>query len=284
VSWARLDDSYSEHPKVLRAWQRDARAVGLHAQAIAYAARYGTDGRIPYEWLEQKIPSAAHRRRALQVLVDTGLFDVDERGNVFIHDFLDYNGSSEERSAQISRARSEAGRRGAAARWQRDPEPSEPMANANSKPMANANGKTERQNAPDPTRPLNSNSHVEPGLDETEDSRRAGVVDRVFAAWRQATGKTARTRLDPKRRRTIANAAKTYPEQDLIDAVRGWRHSPHHRGENPQRMVYNDITLLLRDAEHIERFRDLERAHRRSDGEPRRTRGLAWLEEGGATA
>jgi hypothetical protein len=81
----------------------------------------------------------------------------------------------------------------------------------------------------------------------------------VFDAWCTATNRTDRTRLDDKRRRVIAQALKSYPVDDLVDAVRGWRHSTFHTGTNENRRVYNDLSLLLRDSEHIERFRDLER-------------------------
>ena len=83
-------------------------------------------------------------------------------------------------------------------------------------------------------------------------------VRAVFDAWVQSTGKT-RAVLDSKRRARIVGALKNFTVDELVDAVRGWRHSPHHRGENERRTVYNDLDLLLRDAARIEKFRDLER-------------------------
>jgi hypothetical protein len=80
----------------------------------------------------------------------------------------------------------------------------------------------------------------------------------VFDAWREATGRH-RAVLDQKRRKLIITALRTYPPGDLVDAVRGWRHFPHNRGDNERRTIYNDLGLLLRDSEHIERFRDAER-------------------------
>jgi len=80
----------------------------------------------------------------------------------------------------------------------------------------------------------------------------------VFDAWRLATGKQ-RSKLDAKRRRRIQAALAGYPIEDVIAAVRGWRHSPFHCGSNEHHRTYNDLSLLLRDAEHIEQFRDLER-------------------------
>lgn len=80
----------------------------------------------------------------------------------------------------------------------------------------------------------------------------------VFDAWIHATGRTPRTILDQKRRRLIARALETYTLEEVTAAVQGWRHSPHHCGANTQGTTYNDLELLLRDAQHIERFRDLE--------------------------
>lgn len=82
-------------------------------------------------------------------------------------------------------------------------------------------------------------------------------VDLVFTAWTEAAGRTGRTRLDAKRRKLIVKALAAYPFEEILAAVRGWKNSPYHRGENESKKVYNELGLLLRDAEHIERFRDL---------------------------
>ena len=87
-------------------------------------------------------------------------------------------------------------------------------------------------------------------------------VEVVFQAWLASTQKTARTVLDSKRRSLIERALKSHPLEDVLDAVRGWEHSPHHRGENAERKVWNDLGLLLRDAGKIEQFRDLARGPR----------------------
>jgi len=89
-------------------------------------------------------------------------------------------------------------------------------------------------------------------------------VSVVFNAWREAAGKNGRTQLSPKRGKRIRDALKAYPLEDVVDAVRGWRHSPHHCGQNDNGTVYNDVELLLRDCEHIEKFRDLERGSGRA--------------------
>lgn len=105
-------------------------------------------------------------------------------------------------------------------------------------------------------------------------------VQAVFDKWIEATGKTNRTVLDQKRRRLIQSALERYPVDDVLDAVCGWRNSPHHRGENEQGTVYNDLELLLRDPAHIEKFRDLwrnpPRTAMRSVGDKSAAIGLAW--------
>jgi len=87
-------------------------------------------------------------------------------------------------------------------------------------------------------------------------------VAAVFGAWTSSTKRTTRTVLDAKRERLIRSALKTHSLEDVLDAVRGWEHSPWHRGENPERRAYHDLGLLLRDAEHVERFRDFARGPR----------------------
>lgn len=77
------------------------------------------------------------------------------------------------------------------------------------------------------------------------------AMHRVFEHWRQVH-QHPKAKLDPKRRRVICAALKSYTEADLCEAISGYRNSPHHMGENDRRAVYDDIELLLRDAKHIE--------------------------------
>ena len=93
-----------------------------------------------------------------------------------------------------------------------------------------------------------------------------GDVERVFSTWVMATGRTERTMLTAKRRRVVERALKSHGADDCLDAVQGWQHSPHHCGENEHGTVFNDIELLLRDAAHIEKFRDLQRQRGVSNG------------------
>jgi hypothetical protein len=129
-----------------------------------------------------------------------------------------------------------------------------------SSPRARACAGADQDLDRNPPNPPTGEDDVAGGLDQAQDRIKTAAIERIFDAWVAAAGKDAnRTVLDDKRRRLIRRALERYPTDDVIAAVRGWRHSPHHRGENTTNTVYNDLGLLLRDGDHIERFRDLER-------------------------
>jgi hypothetical protein len=157
MPWARLDDRFSEHPKIVGLTDR---AFRLHVSAIVYAARNRTDGRIA-----ASLPRAwGFMPRHVQELVSSHLWDPID-GGWAIHDYLDYNPSraeAEEREQRLSGARRQAGRRGAEARWQTDGKrDGNAMANAmatrwqndgkrDGKPMANAMATRWQNDGPDP--------------------------------------------------------------------------------------------------------------------------------------
>lgn len=103
----------------------------------------------------------------------------------------------------------------------------------------------------------------------------ADPVQVVFDTWAAATART-RSRLDDKRRRLIQKALASYPVEDVLDAVVGWSADGFYCGDNDRGKTYNDLGLLLRDAEHIERFRDLARSGATRVG--RKPKGWSTLE------
>lgn len=97
-------------------------------------------------------------------------------------------------------------------------------------------------------------------------------VDSAFTKWIEVTGRTGRTQLDDTRRRAIEKALVNYPPEEVLEAIDGWQFSDFHRGKNDQGKVYDEITLILRNAGQIEKFRDLSRAAKnghRSGQQPR---------------
>jgi len=81
----------------------------------------------------------------------------------------------------------------------------------------------------------------------------------VFDAWVRITGRDpTRTKLDSARRRKIeTRLADGYSVEECIEAIEGILLSPFHMGDNDREKRYDDITLILRDAKQIEKFRDL---------------------------
>lgn len=119
MAWARLDDGFGDHPKVLDLIDTldemaGAAAIGLWTLALAYA--HGTmrtakvPGFVPRSFVRRACVPASLGDR----LVDVGLWEQAD-GGWLIHDFGDYLPSEELRAK-----RAEAGRRGARARWERE--------------------------------------------------------------------------------------------------------------------------------------------------------------------
>jgi len=267
VSWAKLDDRYDDNRKIKRAWKRNPRAVGIHAMAITYSSRHNTDGRIDIDWLEDRLPKQSDRDKTIAVLVDTGLFDVIDEETWQVHDYLVYNASKEGREEQ-----SHAAREAARVRWAKAEEAkriaaeeAQRNAEADAERIADCNA----DRIPGPYEEQQTALSDTSDLDAARARLKTSTEQQVFDAWIEATGKTGKTVLSEKRRRLIRNALKLYSTADVLDAVQGWRKSSHHCGENPSGTVYNDLELLLRDAAHIEKFRDLHRNGNGSAPEPR---------------
>ena len=95
MAWGRLDDGYYDHPKVLKALDSDAGAVGLHCRAIAYCAKHQLDGHLSERAVCSLMPLQSDREKAVAALLDAGL--LERNGDSYVvHDFLDYNPSREE--------------------------------------------------------------------------------------------------------------------------------------------------------------------------------------------
>jgi hypothetical protein len=116
MSWARIDDGFDDHPKVLWLLEHDdgVAAIGLWTLCLTWAYRNTRkQGKIP-----GRLPASLPRRYlgipgrdAAKLLIDADLWEIAENGYQ-IHDFELYLPT-----AETSEARSEAGRKGAAARW-----------------------------------------------------------------------------------------------------------------------------------------------------------------------
>lgn len=99
MTWLRIDDRFTEHPKVVGLPDG---AFRLHVHALCYAARNLTDGRITTGALRGLRGTV----RQAATLVEAGVWE-KASGDWQIHDYLKYNPSSsqvaEEREAATKR-------------------------------------------------------------------------------------------------------------------------------------------------------------------------------------
>ena len=80
------------------------------------------------------------------------------------------------------------------------------------------------------------------------------AIAQVFENWKRISGHT-RARMDTARQRVIRARLKDgYTVADLELACYGCKFSAFHQGENDRGERYDSITLILRDADHVERF------------------------------
>jgi hypothetical protein len=120
MGWGRMDDGFDDHPKVVALLDTDdpasaGVAIGLWTLAWTWAHRNTrkrgkTPGLIPPGLPRRFLGTVG--RPAADLLVAHKLWDTHDGGGWLIHDFGDYLPTEETRAA-----RSEAGKRGAAARW-----------------------------------------------------------------------------------------------------------------------------------------------------------------------
>lgn len=117
MTWVNLDDQFPEHPN--NDGLSDA-AFRLHVAGICYANRHLTDGRVAEEKVARLVPK--FRKAALDELLagDKPHWQLNGSGYV-IRDYLQWNKSraeiTEERE-RLHKMRSDAGKKGAASRWQ----------------------------------------------------------------------------------------------------------------------------------------------------------------------
>lgn len=99
MAWARIDDGFYDHPKVVKLAATCPAAGFLHVRAIAYCSKHLTDGLIHEEMVAVLSPVQRDRDEQIAALLETGLwFQGDETGtdHYGIHHFLDYQPKKED--------------------------------------------------------------------------------------------------------------------------------------------------------------------------------------------
>ena len=104
MTWTKLDDAFWSNPKVQEVGNE---AAGAYARMLSYCGDHLTDGKVT-----EQAALFITRQKVLRVLEQHNFIERNGKGWV-IPDYLDFNPSREEEKAK-KKARSHAGRRGAA--------------------------------------------------------------------------------------------------------------------------------------------------------------------------
>jgi hypothetical protein len=226
MGWARLDDSFHDHPKVDGI---TLAAVGLYTLCLTWAHRHRKTAIIPGHITVARARKVAGRQsEALSdELVVARLWDVEPNiGGWVIHDFADYLPKDRDPSE-----RAEAGRKGAAKRWQGDGNlPSASHEVAGSVPPRSMASDSSRASAPAfPTRPVPDQTDQPPSsatptdFDAFWDVWPRKVAKQAAAkAYAKAVKHTAPDVIRDSARRQLAAWAKQGRTPEFVPHAASW--------------------------------------------------------------
>ena len=119
MTWAKLDDCFPDHPKIVEAGPL---GMAVHVAGICYCARYLTDGHITRKAARRLIDldELGDITQVIDTLVAVGLWITTADGYL-INDFLEYNPSRADVEAQREK-RTAAAKKAANTRWGCEPQ------------------------------------------------------------------------------------------------------------------------------------------------------------------
>ncbi len=112
MAWVKLDDRFSGHPKVRKAWKRSRASIGLYVMAVTYCAQHETDGIVELDWADDMLPQPKERDAAIDALVTAGLMHRLDDERLMIHDYLEHNESREQAEVRREKDRERKARGG----------------------------------------------------------------------------------------------------------------------------------------------------------------------------
>lgn len=83
------------------------------------------------------------------------------------------------------------------------------------------------------------------------------AVTEVFEHWRRVMGHPMAKQTPGRRRHIRARLKEGYTPAQLCEAVDGCRQSLFHMGANESQTVFDDLTLICRSGEKVEKFRGI---------------------------
>ena len=86
-------------------------------------------------------------------------------------------------------------------------------------------------------------------------SEKQNKIAEVFEFWKSVMSKSETVKITKGRSDKISERIKDgYSVDDMKKAIEGCAKSPYHMGKNDQKTVYDDLTLILRNAEKVDQF------------------------------
>jgi len=258
--YGRVYGSITWHTKALSAG--DA-ALGVWVRLLGHCAQQLTNGYVP---AAVAAAVGASSPGAVEALARVGLLEPVE-GGYQMHDYLDHNASK----ADIEGAREAARERKARSRSAAKTMQSRVTSNVTGRVTDGVShgvspfldeDETKKEREEEPPTPLAGPSEdaqalalEEPktGADAPASARAGGVVVELFKHWQRVHGHP-QAKLDAKRRKAIERAVKSHGADVVRAAIDGCAKSAFHKGQNDRGAVYDDLTLILRDASKIESF------------------------------
>jgi len=113
-AYFKVDVGYFTNPKVAAVLAESPTAIILHLESIAYSAQHLTDGLVPAGLVQRMVNATDHDAG---LLFDAALWMRHANGKAEVHHYLEH-----QRSAEEAKKLSDAGRKGAASRWQSEPD------------------------------------------------------------------------------------------------------------------------------------------------------------------
>jgi hypothetical protein len=229
VTWIKVDDLFPDHPKFMPLTDRAFRLV---VETWCWSSRHLKDGAMPAAvWARQGT------KKAREEVIAAGLIDVDDQGNVTIHDYLDHQRSAEEVLAARER-NAINGRKGGLAKAKQSP------SNLLSKTLSEGSSQSvaESETEADKSTPNPTSGGSDASQPKRRNSRADGTNPRALAALAEAAHRPGAERqaayqfgVDRRRQGLWPSADDAadefrtrYGDPQLVErAVQGWIDAAH---------------------------------------------------------
>ena len=229
LTWIRVENNLVDHPKVfaLAATLNDQNSGWYVIRMWSWTSRYAARGRLA-DGARTALETACGWRgkpgALVSALIDCGFLDVEPDG-LEVHDWWDMQGQAVEKAEK----------------------------DAERKRKRRADGaETARRRRADGAGTLRDVTRRNETGRITTLSANVGAVFAYWAAVMAVKGAV----LSPKRQKAVeGRLADGYDVEALKEAIDGCAKTPHNMGQNDRGTKFNDLELICRSPENVDRFR-----------------------------